>query len=212
MRSSWLSVCVAVGVLSSLGAWAASTGAGYEPAADAITLPTSAGLHQLSDSERSAVQRLIEREVRLAREGGVTGFAGTFVSRRRADETRASGLDKLSESERGQLNRFVAQRLAESATPSFIEPRPSSAGEATESIRHRAQWRSIVTLAYGLNSRGGSAWGGAFQTQYVDRDRGFAFGLGYAHARYEGAGWECGYRSRDALNSPLRHPWQAPLE
>ena len=77
------------------------------------TEQTAMGLTKLSAAQRATLNTQIQRDVTLARQGDVPGFATAFTQRRTAVERAAAGLDLLSNDERGQLDAFVARTIAQ---------------------------------------------------------------------------------------------------
>jgi hypothetical protein len=112
----------------------------------------AAGLEKLSDAQSDALGKLIEKEVRLARQGDVRGFAGTFISRRSAEERVAVGLGVLTTSERYQLDRLVARALA--AHPPQAPVMIARATSETVRLSEISPWEThgFVQLEYGFGS------------------------------------------------------------
>jgi len=153
-----------------------------------MTLPddaqAAAGLVGLSPAERTAIDELIAREVTFARQGHVTGFAGTFISRRTPEERKRAGLDRLSEAEQAKLNALVASALA--AQGGRTTTGGTRLKRADMATRDRLHVHGEISFTYGW-SGGGTFRGGSVYTTITDLETGISLGLGYA--QYSGNGW-----------------------
>lgn len=145
---------------------------------------TDAGLIRLSAEQQLALNRLVAREVGLARQGGVTAFAGTFLSRRKPEERAAAGLDQLTAAERDVLNQAVAAAIAAKPVPVTLTRRLRDKELAAN---RRLETRGEVTFVYGRGSGGRDLVGGSVYTEVYDRETGISLGVGVS--RYEGNGW-----------------------
>lgn len=143
------------------------------------------GVARLSDEQREVLDNLVEREVRLARQGNVPAFAGEFTNRRSAPELAKAGIDSLSKTERTRLNAKVAQAIA---------TRPIELNELTPVPNHIAA-RGIapkpivhgeVSFTYGVASGGRSFYGGSFYVEQTDPVKGYTIGIGVS--QYKGDG------------------------
>lgn len=144
----------------------------------------AAGLTTLSAAQQLALNSLVAREVSLARQGGVTAFAGTFTSRRPPAESATAGLDQLTPDQRAALDRLVASALA--ARP---VPLPTTRRLREEELRttRRLVTHGQVSLVYGTSSGGRDFVGGSVYTEIYDPETRVSLGLGLS--RYEGDGW-----------------------
>ncbi len=126
----------------------------------------SLALTKLSGAEKSALDRLVARDVAAARQGGVTGFRGTFSSRRTAGERAQAGLEKLSAPELAQLDERVARAIA---TRPLVTPLPRQADTTgiDVSTALKPEIHGRVTLGYGWGG-GGSYRFGSVETSYYD--------------------------------------------
>jgi len=159
------------------------------PASDfALTLSpqdfAGAGLAKLSADELVAFHACVAREVAAARAGRVSGFAGTFISRRTAAERTQIGLDRLSPAEQENLNLVVARAIAAGATQPDVSP--ELAREAVVN-GHRLQVHGEVSLTVGGDGHGHSFYGTSFSTTVSDPVTGLTVGVGYD--QYKGKGW-----------------------
>jgi len=145
---------------------------------------TDAGLTKLSAEQQLALNSLVAREVSLARQGGVTAFAGTFYSRRKPEERASAGLDQLTTAERDALNQAVATAIASKPVPVTLTRRLR---EKELAANRRLETHGEVTFVYGRGSGGRDLIGGSVYTEVYDRETGVSLGVGVS--RYEGNGW-----------------------
>jgi hypothetical protein len=110
------------------------------------------GLGKLSAEQLAVLTAQVEKEVKLARQGDVTGFAGTFISRRTEAERTAAGLGILSTSEKYQLDRLVSRALA--ARPPQPPVLPGQSLSGVELLKPKSPWEThgFVQLEYGFGS------------------------------------------------------------
>jgi hypothetical protein len=148
----------------------------------------SAGLTRLTADEQVALNALVAREVTLARQGGVSAFAGTFTSRRKAGEKAAAGLDLLSAAETAVLDRLVAAAIA--AVP---EPVTTAQRRRAEEFarQKRFETHGEVSLVYGRGPGGRDLMGGSVYAETYDRDTGVSLGVGVSRYEGSGLGWPC---------------------
>jgi hypothetical protein len=144
------------------------------------------GLMALTPAELAALDLLVAREVAAARQGRVTAFRGTFISRRTSEEYAHAGLPRLTAPGQAQLNRSVAAALAAQNLPA---PPPPAVAVDTDGIEVRSALKpevhGAVTLGYGW-SREGSYRFGTVDTYYHDPQLGLTLGLGVGTARGSG--------------------------
>ncbi len=145
---------------------------------------TDAGLARLSAEQQLKLNTLVGREVSLARQGGVTAFAGTFSSRRQPEERAAAGLDALTPKEIEKLNALVAAAIAAKPVPVTTARRLR---EAQLKEQRRFETHGQVTFVYGRGGRGRDFVGGSVYTEVYDRETGVSVGVGVS--RYDGGGW-----------------------
>ena len=143
----------------------------------------AAGLTRLTADEQMALNRLVAREVALARQGSVTAFTGTFVSRRQAADHASAGLDRLTVEEQAKLNGLVAAAIA------GAPERRVAAKLRKEDVvpNDRLQIHGSVSVMYGWGSGGREFHGGSLYTSIYDPDTGIALGLGLS--QFSGDGW-----------------------
>lgn len=143
----------------------------------------AAGLTRLNAEEQTALNTLVARELMLARQGNVRGFAGTFISRRKPAEMTQAGLDRLTPEEQARLNAYVATALA--SAPMRPEPKPLTKKDVTSGSRLQVHGR--VSFAYGWGSGGRSFRGGSVYTDIYDPETGLSLGIGLSAT--SGNGW-----------------------
>ncbi len=149
------------------------------------------GLTALTPEELTALNQFVAREIASARQGGVTAFRGTFLSRRTPTERTAAGLDRLSPAGRDRLNQAVATALTvrHAATPVAVAPAVDAGGIDVRSAL-KPEVHGTVTLGYGWG-RGGSYRFGGVDTWYYDPESRITIGLGVGAVRGSGLGRGC---------------------
>lgn len=160
-----------------------------------------AGLGKLSAEQLTALDSQVAKEVKLARQGDVRGFAGTFISRRTEAERVASGLGTLTTGEKYQLDRLVSRALATTpAQPPVSITRPPS--EAELLLKTKSDWEThgFVQLEYGFGSGDREYKAGTVAVTQVNPKTGTAFTFAYTVVEGDGL-WYCrdyspGWRSR----------------
>jgi hypothetical protein len=153
------------------------------------TQQSAVGLTHLSAAEQTVLNTLVAREVSLARQGNVRGFAGTFSSRRRPEEKSAAGLDRLSAAELAQLDQLVANAIA--AGP-VVPATPQKLTNKDVARTDRLEIHGEISLAYGWGSGGRDMRAGSIYTEIYDRQTGTTVGIGYSQVSGNGA-WGYGY-------------------
>ncbi|HEX2099586.1 MAG TPA: hypothetical protein VHF69_02925 [Candidatus Synoicihabitans sp.] len=162
-----------------------AAGAGAEETFTALLTPVERagiGVEKLDDDQRAALNAQVQREVRLARQGDVIAFAGTFTSRRPASERVAAGLEQLTAEETAQLDTLVARQLAQ--RPTIIVPRTEAGANATTVTKSRAQWHGVLSATYGRGSGGREFYGASVTSIYDDPEHNFTAAI--TLARYHG--------------------------
>jgi hypothetical protein len=145
---------------------------------------TALGLTKLSAAQRTALNTQIQRDVTLARQGNVTGFATTFTQRRTAAERAAAGLDLLGTNERQQLDALVARLIAQPATP--VLTHFSRHSDEVEVTTYRPAIHGKMTVFAGAGSHGSSFYGGAITGIYDDPNHNFSVVATYAEIHSKG--------------------------
>ncbi|HXB03063.1 MAG TPA: hypothetical protein VNV15_09640 [Opitutaceae bacterium] len=146
---------------------------------------TAVGLAKLSPAQRTALNTQIQRDVTLARQGNVPGFATTFTQRRTAAERTAAGLDLLSSDERKQLDALVARNIAQPATFASLA-HYSRPGNEVEVTTYRPEIHGEMTVFAGAGSHGSSFYGGAITGIYDDPAHNFSAAATYVEIHGKG--------------------------
>lgn len=163
---------------------------------------TAAGLEKLSAEQRTALDALVAKEMKLARQGNVRGFAGTFISRRSEEERVAAGLGILTTSEKYQLDRLVSRALATTpAQPPMAIARPATNSDVL-TTPFKWETHGYVQLEYGWGSDDREYKAGTVAVTQVNPRTGTAFTFAYTVAEGDdlwwnrGYGYDCGWRGR----------------
>jgi hypothetical protein len=152
----------------------------------------AAGLEKLSAEQRTVLDAQIAKEVKLARDGDVRGFAGTFLSRRTDDERTAAGLGVLTAGEKYQLDRLVSRTLAASppGAPVMIT-RPVTENDIF-TTPFKWETHGFVQLEYGFGSSDREYKAATVGVTQVNPRTGTAFSFAYTIAEGDGLLWARG--------------------
>lgn len=146
---------------------------------------STTGLTRISPAERAELDRQIEREITLAREGDVVAFAKSFTARRTAAQLDAAGLTRLSAEERGQLDFLIARAIARRPATAVLRFQKKES-EDIETVRYRAQLHGEVSLTYGTAGRERYFYGGSL-TAILD-DPNHHLTVAFTYAEYHSKG------------------------
>jgi hypothetical protein len=156
------------------------------------------GIGKLSAEQRDALETLASKELRLARQGDVRGFAGTFTSRRTEEERVAAGLARLTTAEKYQLDRLVARALA--VQPAQAPVMITRASSDSVQLREVSPWEThgLVQLEYGFGSGDREYKAGTIAVTRENVRTGTALTFAYTVAEGDhwwsrGACWGCRY-------------------
>ena len=150
------------------------------------------GIRKLSAPQVAALNALVEHDVTLARQGGVTGFSTAFAARRTALELASTGIDRLSEKERSALNSLAARAIALGPPPLQVfeyvpaPPVPPAPPEILVSAPPAAQVHGDVSFTVGGGSHGSSFYGGSMDLFVTDPSGKFTIGVGLSEYRGRG--------------------------
>jgi len=183
--------------LTGSAAFAADSSAANPAAGFILTLSTQeqldAGLGKLNAEQQVALNTLVAREVALARENGLTGFAGTFLSRPTDEEKARAGLDRLTDAERKRLDELVATAL--SARVAGPRSRPRLKDSDINGPARKTEVHGSVSVGYGWG-RGGEVRTGSVYVHTYDPDSGIGIGIGVSTINGNGLwGWPGYYDS-----------------
>jgi len=142
------------------------------------------GLEKLSPAEVDNLNLQIDRELTLARQGNVKGFATPFTQRRQPPQLLSSGLSRLAEAERRALDDAIARTMAVptvlSLPPKFTRTNP------VETVAPRSRIHGEFSFTYGWTSGGGSLYGGSMTMIYQDPNRPLTAAIRYSTYRGDG--------------------------
>lgn len=143
----------------------------------------AAGLQKLESEQLAALDRQVERELTLAREGNVRAFAGSFSKRRNEPDRAAAGLGLLTPVEVALIDAHVAHRLA---NPAFaVWPTRTRADGEAETVSRRPEIHGSFSLFYGTGG-GASYRGGAVTMTYEDPARNLSVSVTYSEVHGKG--------------------------
>jgi hypothetical protein len=150
---------------------------------------TSVGFDKLTPEERIALDALATKEIRLAQQGDVTGFAGTFIARRTDEERRQAGLARLSVAEKYQMDRLIARALAN--RPVQMSTVAVRAPGENDIKTKRTTWEThgFVQLEYGWGSGDREYKAGTIGVSQVNPKTGSS--VSFIYSVVEGDGWWC---------------------
>ncbi len=148
------------------------------------------GADRLTPAQLAQLDALVDRDIRLARDGDVGGFAGTFTERLTARQRTAAGLDRLSPAQRARLDAVVARAIAAPPPPDAEfawRPRPAAPG-AVAVVPTKPPGLEVhgdVSFTIGGGS-GGSFYGTALDLILTDPNGNYTIALGFS--TYHGSG------------------------
>ena len=174
----------------------------------AETEEMATGLHELSTVERANLEKLIAYEVASARAGNVNGFAGTFSGRRSSDELKATGLDRLSATQRERLDQHIAGFIATTPVISYVRRSDRGGDQHTAMDTERRgpllEVHGQVDLTVGGSSHG-TYYGGALTTTISDPKGRFNATVSIATSR-GAVPYHTPYYGRYPYRGPVRLP------
>jgi hypothetical protein len=152
----------------------------------------------LTPAQVASLDGLVEHEVTSAHEGGVTGFASTFTERCTAGERSSTGIDRLSESDRSNLDALVARAIAAGPPPSqafTYSPQPKAAPPAPVTLVSQPPHVEVhgdVSLTLGAGSHGSNFYGTSADLFVTDPTGKYTIGVGVSEYRGKGYFPLCG--------------------
>ncbi len=164
----------------------------------------TAGLNHLNPDQQATLDNLVEREVILAQQGGVTGFAAEFTKRRSAPELAKMGLEKLTDQQRSYVNVLVARRIATQSSLSI--PAQSLAAQSYSSKAPIAvaplkpSWETHGTISFTAGTAGGGRnfYGGGVEVDEVNPSLGLEISVAYSELHGKGLSPWCTLGGRPA--------------
>ncbi|MBL9193428.1 MAG: hypothetical protein JNJ82_13825 [Opitutaceae bacterium] len=143
------------------------------------------GLAKLAPDEINALNDQVEREVKLARQGNIKGFAVPFTQRRKPTQRTAAGLSRLNEPELRALDEAISKTVA---LPTIIVPsssmRPRRDG-VVDTAPLKPKVHGEVSFTVGMGSGGSSFYGGSMTVVHED-PRGFTAAIQISQYRGKG--------------------------
>jgi hypothetical protein len=172
---------------------------------------TAAGIPKLSPAQADALNALVARDVTLAHEGGVTGFSTGFLERHSEKERASAGISQLNDTERRNLDRFVAAAISIGPPPDEgfryappPSPTPKPAVTETEVVLpQKLQVHGDVSLTVGGGGHGQSFYGTSADVYVTDPNHGFTVGVSFSEFRGKGLLDLCGPYGPYGPYSPL---------
>lgn len=145
---------------------------------------STSGMGRLSPKQIEELNRQVTKELTLARQGNVRGFATSFSHRRTEAQRKAAGLDLLSVTELKVLDDVIARTMARPSLPGTVAR--VTAIDAIETTRIKPEVHGEVSLTYGMAGGGRSFYGGSMAVTYEDRKSGLSAAIQYSHFRGDG--------------------------
>lgn len=148
----------------------------------------ASGLARLAPAQAARLDALVGRDVSLAHEGGVTGFASSFTARRTPQERAEAGIDPLSAGERSMLDVLAARAIAYGppAQASFSYAASAAPPETLVSAPPKAQVHGDLSLTVGGGSHGSSFYGTSADLFVTDPSGRFTVGVSVSTFRSKG--------------------------
>lgn len=187
---------------------------------------TASGLGHLSASEAAVLNGLVNQDVMLARDGGVTGFSSGFCDRHWDRERLSAGLVRLSANERAALDRYAARAIALGPPPdapfSYSPPRATVAPLASApkptpnpivSTLEHMEVHGDVSFTIGGGSHGSSFYGTSMDAYVTDPSGKFTLAVGVSDYHSKGLLAQCApdpAYSPFALLGPPYGPYYGP--
>jgi hypothetical protein len=147
------------------------------------------GITKLTAAQAAALNVLVEHDVTIARQGGVTGFSSTFLARHSAQDRAAAGMDRLSEKERSTIDTLAARAIAMGPPPlqefAYV-PAAQPSAETLVSAPLGAQVHGDLSFTVGGGSHGSSFYGTSMDLFVTDPTGKFTLGVGFSDYRGRG--------------------------
>jgi len=167
----------------------------------------SSGIPMLSPPQVAALDRLVEHDVTLAREGAVTGFSSDFSARRTDQERAFAGIDQLSQAERATLDVLAARAIASPPPPSdtfAYEPQSAPPGMEVVKISSPPKLQVHGDLSFTVGGGHGSSFYGTSEDLFVTDPSGkFTLGIGFSDFHGKGLFGPYGPYCQIPYGSPL---------
>ncbi len=145
---------------------------------------------RLTQPQVAALDALVARDVTLARQGGVTGFAVGFSARHTAKELSQAGVDRLSDAGRSTLDRLVSQAIAVGPSPvqafTYDRPAPTAPVKEIDVTPPHMEVHGDVSLTVGGGGHGSSFYGTSMDVVAIDPSGRFTVGVGFSDFHSKG--------------------------
>jgi hypothetical protein len=153
---------------------------------------SACGIARLNPPQVAALNALVEHDVVLARQGGVTGFSTAFSERHSAQERQAAGVSGLTAKERSVLDSLAARAISMGPEPmqSFSyapPPLPPAPPESLVPAPRSAEVHGDLSFTVGGGGHGSSFYGGSADLFITDPTGTLTIGVGVSE--YRGRGW-----------------------
>ncbi len=148
------------------------------------------GLAKLTAAQVGALNAMVDRDMTLAHEGGVTGFSSAFTARLSPAQRTLAGLDRLTDKERGFLDTMAARAIAMGPPPSqafaFRPSAPVPPDEAVVAAPPALQVHGDLSFTLGVGGHGSNFYGTAMDVLVTDPSGKFTLGVGVSEYRGRG--------------------------
>lgn len=174
-------------LLALLFAWASASAAEFTEKLTAEQ-KKAIGFDKLSQTQVEKLNNLVDRELALAHQGDVRGFAGAFSQRRSLPERAKAGIDKLNADERTSLDALVAAELANRP----VRPTPTQTIQAAGAVRGIGPKPIIhgsVSFVVGTSGGGRNFYGGTVEVEQTDPVKGYSIAIAYSEFHGKGMFW-----------------------
>jgi len=149
------------------------------------------GITRLTPAQARALNALVDHDVVLARQGGVTGFSTPFSARHSQKERQAAGVDGLTGTERSALDSLAARAISMGPAPmetfSYAPQPPPAPPESLVPAPRAAEVHGDLSFTVGGGSHGRGFYGGSADLFVTDPTGTFTVGVGVSE--YRGRGW-----------------------
>jgi hypothetical protein len=155
---------------------------------------SACGLAKLTAPQVAALNAMVDRDMNLAHEGGVTGFSSAFTARLSPAQRVLAGLERLTDKERGFLDTMAARTIAMGPPPSQAfafrasapVPVPVPPDETVVSAPPALQVHGDLSFTIGAGGHGSNFYGTAMDVLVTDPSGKFTLGVGVSEYRGRG--------------------------
>lgn len=136
----------------------------------------ASGIVQLTAPELAQLNAYVARDITLARDGGVSGFDGSFSQRLTVEQRTRAGLERLTPAQMAKLDDLVAFAIAHPAPLRAVYPAHPAATPtpaASVAVPWKPEIHGDVSLTLG-GGHGSSFYGGGMDLNVFDPDGRFS--------------------------------------